>query len=318
MENVGQKIVMLKKDLLMVSNLIDQTLQREKAMEIDRRFNFCKFIKEFLDQSKREKDNNSEIKQWPKDCFVRDCSEKCTINIVEKSEEMFDHITKEILHWKEQNEIQKRDKLRKEDQIARYEKQIEDLIIEKQKYEEKPIVQPPPPIVQPPIVPPPIPVIPQEPPDEKSESVARFLATLYLEARKYQLTFDQVLSDSFPIYKIQHQQQPINSKSVFPFSLMQIEGNDLVYKVRKDNCLEKNDKAYWENYTDPSLSNTLYYQNDYFKQKVNDIMEMADMDQMVYAQGQDDDKQDEDDKLFKKKVKGSTTRLTGSNGGQIK
>lgn len=42
-------------------------------MEIDRRFTFCKFIKEFFDQSKREKDNNSEIKLWPKDCFVRDC-----------------------------------------------------------------------------------------------------------------------------------------------------------------------------------------------------------------------------------------------------
>lgn len=59
---------------------------------------------------------------------------------------------------------------------------------------------------------------------------------------------------------------------------MQIEGNDLVYKVRKDSLLEKKDKAYWENYTDPSLSNTLYYQNEYFKEKVNDIMEMADMD----------------------------------------
>ncbi|CAD8197126.1 unnamed protein product [Paramecium octaurelia] len=317
MENLGQKIVMLKKDLLMVSSLIDQSVQREKAMEIDRRFTFCKFIKEFFDQSKREKDGNSEIKLWPKDCFVRDCPEKCNINVVEKQDEMFDHITKEILSWKEQNEIQRREKQKKEDQIIKYEKQIEDLIIEKQKYEEKPIVIPPP-VPQAPVIPPPIPVIPQEPPDEKMESVARFLATLYLEARKYQLTFDQVLSDNFPIYKIQNQQQPVNSKSVFPFSLMQIEGNDLVYKVRKDSCLEKKDRAYWESYTDPTLSSTLYYQNDYFKEKVNDIMEMADMDQMVYAQGFDDDKQDEDDKLFKKKVKGSTTRLTGSNGGQIK
>ncbi|CAD8115114.1 unnamed protein product [Paramecium sonneborni] len=317
MENLGQKIVMLKKDLLMVSNLIDQSLQREKAMEIDRRFTFCKFIKEFFDQSKREKDNNSEIKLWTKDCFVRDCSEKCTINIVEKAEEMFDHINKEILQWKELNEIQKREKQKKEDQINRYEKQIDDLIAEKLKYEEKPIIQPPP-IPQPTFVPPPIPVPHPEPPDEKMESVARFLATLYLEARKYQLTFDQVLSDSFPIYKIQNQQQPVNSKSVLPFSLMQIEGNDLIYKVRKDSSLEKKDKPYWESYTDPSLSNTLYYQNEYFKEKVNDIMEMADMDQMVYAQGLDDDKQDEDDKMFKKKVKGSTTRLTGSNGAQIK
>lgn len=42
------------------------------------------------------------------------------------------------------------------------------------------------------------------------------------------------------------------------------------------------------------------------------------MDQMVYAQGVDDDKLDEEEKLFKKKVKSGSTRLTGSNGAQLK
>ncbi|CAD8170153.1 unnamed protein product [Paramecium pentaurelia] len=319
MENLGQKIVLLKKDLLVVSNIIDQSIQREKAMEIERRFNFCKFIKEFLDQSKKEKDNNSEIRVWPKDCFVRDSQDRCSINIVDRADEMFDNISKEILQWRELNEQQRKEKLRKEDQILKFEKQIEDLILEKLKFEEKP------PVIIPPVIPQPIqpqqpqiPVIPQEPPDEKMESVARFLATLYLEARKYQLTFDQVLSDSFPIYKIQNPQQQVNSKSIFPFSLMQIEGNDIVYKVRKDSSLERKTNAYWESYQDQQITNTLYYQHEYFKEKINDIMEMADMDQMVYVQGGDDDKLDEEEKLFKKKVKSSSSRLTGINGGQLK
>lgn len=47
-------------------------------------------------------------------------------------------------------------------------------------------------------------------------------------------------------------------------------------------------------------------------------MEIADMDQMVYAQGMDDDKLDEEEKLFKKKVKSSSTRITNTNGGQLK
>ncbi|CAK87107.1 unnamed protein product (macronuclear) [Paramecium tetraurelia] len=320
MENLGQKIVLLKKDLLTVSNIIDQSIQREKAMEIERRLSFCKFIKEFFESSKKEKDNNAEIRLWPKDCFVRECLDKCSINIVERADEMFDNISKEILQWRELNEQQKKEKQRKEDQILRFEKQIEDLITEKLKFEEKPPVIVPPVIPQPiqPQQQPQIPVIPQEPPDEKMESVARFLATLYLEARKYQLTFDQVLSDSFPIYKIQNPQQQVNSKSIFPFSLMQIEGNDIVYKVRKDSCLERKTTAYWESYQDQQLTSTLYYQHQYFKEKVNDIMEMADMDQMVYAQGVDDDKLDEEEKLFKKKVKSGSTRLTGSNGAQLK
>ena len=46
-------------------------------MEIERRFNFCKFIKEFFDSSKKEKDNNAEIRLWSKDCFVRECLDKC-------------------------------------------------------------------------------------------------------------------------------------------------------------------------------------------------------------------------------------------------
>ncbi|CAK88741.1 unnamed protein product (macronuclear) [Paramecium tetraurelia] len=319
MENLGQKIVLLKRDLLIVSNLIDQSIQREKAMEIERRFNFCKFIKEFFDQSKKEKDNNSEIRLWPKDCFVRDCQDRCSINVVERADEMFDNISKEIIQWKDFNEQQRREKQKKEDQILKFEKQIEDLIIDKLKFEEKPPVIVPP-VVQQPIQPqiPQIPVIPQEPPDEKMESVARFLATLYLEARKYQLTFDQVLSDQFPIYKIQNPQQQVNSKSIFPFALMQIEGNDMVYKIRKDNCLERNHSAYWESYQDQQITSTLYYQHEYFKEKVNDIMEIADMDQMVYAQGVDDEKLDEEEKLFKKKVKSSSTRMTGVNGGQLK
>ncbi|CAD8086244.1 unnamed protein product [Paramecium primaurelia] len=319
MENLGQKIVLLKKDLLLVSNIIDQSIQREKAMEIERRLNFCKFIKEFFDSSKKEKDNNAEIRLWPKDCFVRECLDKCSINIVERADEMFDNISKEILQWRELNEQQKKEKLKKEDQILKFEKQIEELIVEKLKFEEKP------PVIAPTIIPQPlqpqlpqIPVIPQEPPDEKMESVARFLATLYLEARKYQLTFDQVLSDSFPIYKIQNPQQQVNSKSILPFSLMQIEGNDIVYKVRKDSCLERKSTAYWESYQDQQLTSTLYYQHQYFKEKVNDIMEMADMDQMVYAQGVDDEKLDEEEKLFKKKVKSGSSRVTGTNNGQLK
>ncbi|CAD8100746.1 unnamed protein product [Paramecium sonneborni] len=319
MECLGQKIVLLKKDLLIVSNIIDQSIQREKAMEIERRFNFCKFIKEFFDSSKKEKDNNAEIRLWSKDCFVRECLDKCSINIIERADEMFDSISKEILQWRELNEQQKREKQRKEDQILKFEKQIEDLIADKSKFEEKPPIIPPIEFtqpIQPP--PPPIPQITQEPPDEKMESVAKFLATLYLEARKYQLNFDQVLSDSFPIYKIQNAQQQVNSKSIFPFSLMQIEGNDIVYKVRKDSCLERKNGAYWESYQDQQLTSTLYYQHQYFKEKVNDIMEIADMDQMVYAQGMDDDKLDEEEKLFKKKVKSSSTRITNTNGGQLK
>lgn len=81
----------------MVSNLIDQSIQREKAMEIERRFGFCKFIKDFFDQSKKDSANNSEIKLWPKDCFVRESIEKCSINIVERADEMFDNISKEII-----------------------------------------------------------------------------------------------------------------------------------------------------------------------------------------------------------------------------
>ena len=56
---------------------------------------------------------------------------------------MFDSISKEMLSWKETNEIQKKDKMRKEDGIQRYEKLIDELIAEKLKFEEKPlIVQP--------------------------------------------------------------------------------------------------------------------------------------------------------------------------------
>ncbi|CAD8107253.1 unnamed protein product [Paramecium sonneborni] len=320
MENLGQKIVLLKKDLLIVSNIIDQSIQREKAMEIERRFNFCKFIKEFFDSSKKEKDNNAEIRLWSKDCFVRECLDKCSINIIDRADEMFDNISKEILQWRELNEQQKKEKQRKEDQILKYEKQIEDLIADKSKIEEKlPPIIPPIEFIQPiQVPPPPIPQIPQEPPDEKMESVAKFLATLYLEARKYQLNFDQVLSDSFPIYKIQNAQQQVNSKSVLPFSLMQIEGNNIVYKVRKDSCLERKNGAYWESHQDLQQTSTLYHQHQYFKEKVDDIMEMADMDQMIYALGMEDDKQDEEEKMLKKKVKSSSTRFTGSNGGQLK
>lgn len=124
----------------MVSTLISQSLQREKALEIERRFNFCKFITEFFGQSKREKEISSEIKLWSKDCFTRDCQERCVINIIERGDEMFDSISKEILTWKETNEIQKKDKLKKEDAIQRYEKLIDELIAEKLKFEEKPLI----------------------------------------------------------------------------------------------------------------------------------------------------------------------------------
>ena len=42
------------------------------------------------------------------------------------------------------------------------------------------------------------------------------------------------------------------------------------------------------------------------------------MDQMVYSLGIDDDKLDEEEKLFKKKVKNNSSRITGTNGGQLK
>lgn len=44
------------------------------------------------------------MRLWRKDCFVRHIQERCAINIIERAEEMFELIGKDIQDWKSENE----------------------------------------------------------------------------------------------------------------------------------------------------------------------------------------------------------------------
>ncbi|KAM3137559.1 hypothetical protein pb186bvf_010349 [Paramecium bursaria] len=321
MELIGQRLISLKKDFSLQQQIVELCLQREKAAEIDKRAQFCKFSKEMSDTYKSQ-GSEEEMKLWLRDCFVRETENKVTINIVNRLDDVMNAISQEVQQWKQDIEKIKKEAYEREKLIQQKEIIIDEIIKEKRTDR----------IIQQPIIleqiqkvskdevddpkPRPQPII-----DDKNDIIGRFLATLYTEAKKFKLTFEQVTNDpqklqnySAALIKKSEDKPLVGQKQVMKFGLL-YNGHDLIYRTQQENFQEQ---YYWEPYAELAPSNSLFKQYQYFKPLLNQQMELADQDQMLYGQQGEDDKHDEEDlKQIRKKIKthqNRNTNITNGNG----
>lgn len=116
--------------------------------------------------------------------------------------------------------------------------------------------------------------------------------------------------DTESIYKLQQAPQ----KNSLPFHIVKYPKNNLIFKLQPDDpFLEqfdfKRNLHYWEFHQDLTSSDSLHRNYDIFKDKMVEMMKLADMDQMLYADNAEDDKHEEEElKVLRKKIKMQTQK----------